>query len=105
MTVWLGSSRQKQEDLSPLSPGVDDVLMNFDHLGTTPPRTRIRNKDKSRREKDASTKPAPRIIYSGRSSSEKNFFSRNNSESFDDEGMYFVIHFITLPFVCCKPPA
>ncbi|XP_046668150.1 mitogen-activated protein kinase kinase kinase 4 isoform X3 [Homalodisca vitripennis] len=78
-------SRQKQEDLSPLSPGVDDVLMNFDHLGTTPPRTRIRNKDKSRREKDASTKPAPRIIYSGRSSSEKNFFSRNNSESFDDE--------------------
>lgn len=51
-SFW-GSSRKKQEDLSPLSPGVEALLMDYDHLGTTPPRTRIRNKDKSRKNKDA----------------------------------------------------
>lgn len=90
------SSTSPLSPLSPLSPsgyndssgGIDAILRDYEQLGRTPPRTRIlrRNRDRSRKEKELQSTTKPRIVYSSRSSYEKNMYNRQADHQAFEEG-------------------
>lgn len=89
-------SNSDDSPASPLSPagytdssgGIDTILRDYEQLGRTPPRTRIlrRNRDRSRKEKELQSNTKTRVVSAGRSSHEKNMYSRQSDPQALEDG-------------------